>query len=116
MAPGTMSGRMGKPLPLDAGRRLRSQEFPKKRPFSARHLEYQFQFNRNAEGQAGDTVDEASGNFFFSEDVLQEARGAVGDFRVLAKIAGSGHGDAETHDAGHFIERAEMLAGDGESV
>ena len=66
-------------MPLLCGRRVSG------------HLEDEFQFNGGAEGKAGDTVNQAAGVFVFSEDVLEQVGCAVGDFRLFADIAQSGH-------------------------
>src|SRR5882762_3982681 len=85
-------------------------------PHLARHFENEFERDRDAEREAGDASDQAGGIFVFAKDVLEQVGGAVGDFRMLADIAGSGYGDAEADDADNMIERSEMLAGDSEGV
>ena len=83
---------------------------------STRHFENHFQLDRGAERKAGDAVHQAARVLVFSEDVLQQLRSAVSDFRLLADISRSGHRHAEPDDARHFVERSQMLPRDRQGV
>ena len=50
----------------------------------ARHLDYDFQLDRGAEREACDAIHRAAGALLFSEDLLQQLGGGVGDFRLIA--------------------------------
>jgi hypothetical protein len=81
-----------------------------------RHLENKFQFDRCAEGQAGNAIHQAARVLVFSEDALQQLRSAVSDFGLVAEISRSCDQNAEADDARHPVERAQMLARDSEAV
>src|SRR5258705_13295875 len=83
---------------------------------SPRHLENDFQLDRGAEWKACDAINQAAGALVFSEDVLQQLRSGVSDFRLIADISRSGHGHAEPDDPRHFIQRSQMLPCDSEDV
>src|SRR4029077_19723285 len=59
--------------------------------FLPRDLENNFQLDRCAERKACDAIYQAARVLVFSEDVLQQLRSAVGDFRLFADIAHRGH-------------------------
>src|SRR2546421_9351580 len=80
------------------------------------HLENDFQLDRGAERKTRDAVDQTARAFVFSEDLLQQLRSGVGDFRLIADIARCGHRHAEPDDPRHFVERPQMLSRDGEGV
>jgi hypothetical protein len=52
----------------------------------------------------------------FSEDVLQQLRSGVGDFRLVAHISRSGHQYTEADHPRHFVERSQVLPRDSENV
>jgi hypothetical protein len=56
------------------------------------------------------------GLFVLSEQVLQQLRSGVGDFRLIADISRSGHRYAEPDDSRHFVERSQMLPRDSEDI
>src|SRR6202521_3403543 len=85
-------------------------------PFLPRYLENDFQLNRGAERKAGDAIYQAARALVFSEDVLQQLRSGVGDFRLIPDISRRGHRHAEPDDPGHLVERSQMLARDSEDV
>src|SRR5216683_3249266 len=85
-------------------------------PFLPRHLENDFQFDRGAERKAGDAIYQAARALVFSEDVLQQLRSGVSDFRLIADISRSGHRRAEPHDPRHFVERSQILPRDSQDV
>ena len=80
------------------------------------HLEDKFQLNRCAEWKACDTINHATWVLVFSEDVLQQVRSSIRDFRLIAHVSGSSYQDTEPNDARHLIERSKMLPRDGKSV
>src|SRR5262250_1520178 len=80
------------------------------------HLENDFQFHRSAEGKAGDTVHHTARVLFFSENLLQQLRSGVSDFRLIAHISRSGHRHAEPDDPRHFVERCQMLPRNSEDI
>ncbi len=51
-----------------------------------------------------------------SEDVLQQLRSGVSDFRLIADISRSDHRHAEPDDPRHFVERSQMLPRGSEDV
>ena len=57
------------------------------------HLENNFQLDRRAERKARDTINQAAWILVFSEDVLQQVRSSIRDFRLIANISRSGDGD-----------------------
>jgi hypothetical protein len=83
---------------------------------SRRHLEDDIQLDRSAERKAGDAIDRAAGALVPSEHVVQELRSAIGDFGVLADLAGGGHRDGETDDPPHLVERSQVAPRDRENV
>jgi hypothetical protein len=81
-----------------------------------RHLENDFQFDRGAERKAGDAVYQTARVLVFSEDVLQQLRSGVSDFRLIANISRSGHRDAEPDDPRHSVKRSQMVPRNSEDV
>jgi hypothetical protein len=81
-----------------------------------RHFENEFQLDRRAERQAGNSVHQAAGVLVFSEDVLQQLGRTVSNFGLVAEISRSCHHNAQPDDARHSIERSQMLARDSEAV
>ena len=71
------------------------------------HLENHFQLDRGAERKACDAIHQATRALVFSEDVLQQLRSGVSDFRLIADISRSGHRHAEPDDPRHFVERSQ---------
>src|SRR5712671_5330932 len=82
----------------------------------SRHLENDFQLNRSAERKACDAIHQAARALVFSEDVLQQLRSGVSDFRLIADISRSGHRHAEPDNSRHSVERPQMLPRDTEDV
>ena len=60
-------------------------------PSLARNLENHFELDRGAQRKACDAIHQAARVLVFSEDVLQQLRSAVSDFRLIADISRSGH-------------------------
>src|ERR1700682_3901994 len=85
-------------------------------PFSISDLKNQFKLDRGAERKACDAIHQTARALFFSEDVLEQLRSGVSDFRLIADIARSGHRHAEPDDPRHFVERSQMLPRDSEDV
>src|SRR6185295_13645592 len=81
-----------------------------------RHLENNFQLDRGAEWKAGDTVNQPAGVLLFSEDVLQQLRRAVSNFRLIANISRGRHQHAEPDDPRDFVERSQMFARNRKAV
>src|SRR6202041_1322418 len=81
-----------------------------------RHLENVFQFDRGAERKAGDAVYQTARVLVFSEDVLQQLRSRISDFRLIANISRSGHRDAEPDDPRHSVKRSQMVPRNSEDV
>src|SRR5207302_7868448 len=79
-----------------------------------RHLENDFQLDRGAEWKACDAIHQAARALVFSEDVLQQLRSGISDFRLIADISRSGHRHAEPDDPRHSVERSQMLPRDSE--
>ncbi len=69
-----------------------------------RDLENDLQFDRGAERKARDAIHHASRVLLFAEDLLQELRSAIGDFRLIADITGRRDEHAEPDDPRHSIE------------
>jgi hypothetical protein len=67
-------------------------------------------------GRLATPYTEAARVLVFSEDVLQQLRSGVSDFRLIADISRSGHRHAEPDDPRHFVERSQMLPRDSEGV
>src|SRR5438876_124200 len=80
------------------------------------HFENDFQLDRSAERKACDAIHQAARALVFSEDVLQQLRSGVSDFRLITNISRSGHRHAEPDDPRHFVERSQMLPRDSEDV
>src|SRR6202171_1911597 len=85
-------------------------------PFSISDLKNHFKLDRGAERKACDAIHQAARALVFSEDVLQQLRSGVSDFRLIADISRSGHRHAEPDDARHSVERSQMLPRDTEDV
>src|ERR1700726_3213582 len=85
-------------------------------PFLPRHLENDFQLDRGAERKACNAVYQAARALVLSEDVLQQLRSGVSDFRLIADISRGGHRHAEPDDPRYFVERSQMLPRDGQDV
>src|SRR6266566_4128031 len=81
-----------------------------------RHLEDDLQLDRGAERKTGDAIYQAAGTLVCSEDILQQLRSGVGDFRLIADISRCRHRHAEPDDPGHFVQRSQMLPRDREHV
>src|SRR5205807_3801689 len=86
------------------------------RPALPCYLENDFQLDRGAERKARDAIHQAARALVFSEDVLQQLRSGVSDFRLIANISRSGHRRAEPDDPRHFVERSQMLPRDSQDV
>src|SRR5713226_9554058 len=80
------------------------------------HLENDFQFDRGAERKACDAVHQAARVLFLSENLLQQLRSGVSDFRLIADISRCGHRHAEAYDPRHFVERSQMLPRNSEDI
>ena len=63
-----------------------------------------------------DAIHQAARASAFSEDVFEQLRSGVSDFRLIADISRSGHRHAEPDDPRHFVERSQMLPRDSEDV
>src|SRR5882762_6408689 len=85
-------------------------------PYLPHHLENDFQLNRRAERKACDAIHYAGRILVFSEDLLQQLRSTVSDFRLIADISRSGYQHAEPHDPRDFVECSQMLTCDREAV
>lgn len=79
-------------------------------------LEYHFQLDRSAERKACYSVNQPAGALIPPENVLQQLRSGVSDFRLIADISGGRHRNAETDDPFHFVERSQMLPRDSQDV
>jgi hypothetical protein len=55
------------------------------------YLENDFQFDRDTERKACAAIHRAARVFVSSEDVLQQLRSGVSDFRLIADVSRSGH-------------------------
>src|SRR5579864_687366 len=64
---------------------------PRDVPFLPRYLENDFQLDRGAERKACDAIYQAARALVFPEDVLQQLRSGISDFRLIADISRSGH-------------------------
>jgi hypothetical protein len=51
------------------------------------YLENELQLDRGPERKACDAIHQAARALAFSEDVLQQLRGAVGDFRLITDVS-----------------------------
>src|SRR5215831_9555069 len=89
---------------------------PRFRLVLPRHLENDFQLDRGAERKACDAIRQAARVLVFSEDVLQQLRSSVSDFRLIADISRSGHRYAEPDDPRHVVERSQLLPRDSEDI
>src|SRR5438093_13524879 len=83
---------------------------------SCRHLKDCFQLNRGAKRKACNAIHQAARVLVFSEDVLQQLRSGVSDFRLIADISRSRHRHTEPDDSRHSVERSQMLPRDSEDV
>src|SRR5256886_8618145 len=81
-----------------------------------RHLENDLQCVWGTERKACHAIHQAAMVLVFSEDLLQQLRSGVSDFRLIADISRSGHRHAEPDDPRHFVERSQMLPRDSEDV
>src|SRR5450432_217179 len=81
-----------------------------------RNLENDFQLDRGAERKACNAIHQTARALVFSEDVLQQLRSGVSDFRLFADISRSGHRHAEPDDPRHFVERSQMPSRHSEDV
>jgi len=81
-----------------------------------RYLKDHFQLDRGAERKACDSIHQATRTLVLSEDVSQQLRSSVRDFRLFADISRSGHRHAEANDALDSVERSQMLPRDSEDV
>ena len=66
--------------------------------FLISYLKNDLQLDRGAQRKARHTIDQSARIFIFSEDVLQQFRSCVSDFRLIANIARSRHRHAEAND------------------
>jgi hypothetical protein len=80
------------------------------------HLKNDFQLNRGAERKACDAIHQTTWVLVFSEDILQQLRSPVSDFRLIADVRRSSHRHAEPDDLCNFVKRPQMLPGDSESI
>src|ERR1700681_1339420 len=80
------------------------------------NLKNNFQLDRRAERKACDAIHQAARALVLPEDVLQQLRSGVSDFRLIADISRSGHRNAEPDDPRYFVERSKMLQRDGQDV
>src|SRR5947209_9322734 len=101
---------------LGPGPAIAMMRASQKPPILPRHLENDFQLDRCAERKACDAIHQAARTLVFSEDVLQQLRSGVSDFRLIADISRSGHRHTEPDDARHFVERSQMLPRDSQDV
>jgi len=81
-----------------------------------RYLKDHFQLDRGAERKACDSIHQATRTPVLSEDVSQQLRSSVRDFRLFADISRGGHRHAEANDALDSVERSQMLPRDSEDV
>src|SRR5207237_4810623 len=79
-------------------------------------LKDHLQFDWGAEWEACYSIHEAAGFFVFTEDVLQQLRSAVRDFRMIAEISRSGDRYPKSDNPCHSVERSQMLPGDSEAI
>jgi len=79
-------------------------------------LEYHLELDRGAERKACDPIHEAARVLFLPEDVLQQLRSGVGNFRLFADVSRSGYRHAEPDDPRRFVERSQMPPSDSENV
>src|ERR1700745_3140217 len=80
------------------------------------YLKDHFQLDRGAERKACDSIHQATRTLVLSEDVSQQLRSRVRDFRLFAALSRSGHRHAEANDAFDSVERSQMLPRDSEGV
>ena len=80
------------------------------------HLENDFQLDGGTEWKACNAIHQTARTLVFSENVLQQFRSAVSDFRLFADISRSGHRHAEPDDPRDFVERSQMLPCDRKDV
>src|ERR1700682_4367330 len=85
-------------------------------PFSISDLKNQFKLDRGAERKACDAIHQAARALVFPEDVLQQLRSGVSDFRLITDISRSGHRHTEPDDPRHFVKRSQMLPRNSEDV
>src|SRR5438270_14079652 len=85
-------------------------------PFLMCYFENDFQLDRGSERKACDAKHQAARALVFSENVLQQLRSGVSDFRLIADISRSGHRHAQPDDPRHFVERSQMFSRDREDV
>src|SRR5580692_4440382 len=78
-----------------------------------RDFKNELDFDRHAEGKAGDPEDDAGRQHPGAEDLDEEFGGAVGDFRMVPEVALRRDIDAELRHAGYPVERAEIRLGGG---
>jgi hypothetical protein len=53
---------------------------------------------------------------WLSEDVLQQLRSGISDYRLIADISRSSHRHAESDNPRYFVERSQMLPRDREDI
>src|ERR1700682_3134190 len=85
-------------------------------PFSISDLKNQFKLDRGAERKACDAIHQAARALVFSEDVLQQLRSGISDFRLIADVTRSGHRHAEPDNSRYFVERPQILPRDSEDI
>ena len=73
-----------------------------------RDFKNELDFDRHAEGQAGDAEDDAAREHPSAEDLDEELRRPVGDLRMVPEVALSRDIDAELRHSGYLVEPAEV--------
>src|SRR5437660_12383292 len=101
---------------LGPGPAIAMMRASQKPPILPRHLENDFQLDRCAERKACNAIHQAARVLVFSENVLQQLRSGVSDFRLIADISRSGHRHAEPNDPRYFVERSQMFSCDSKNV
>ena len=81
-----------------------------------RYLKDHFQLDRGAERKACDSIHQATRTLVLSEDISQQLRSSVRDFRLFADISRSRHRHAEASDTLDSVERSQMLPSDSENI
>ena len=79
----------------------------------ARDFKNELDFDRHAEGQAGDAEDDAAREHPGAEDLDEELGRSIGDFRMVPEVAFRRDIDSELRYAGYLVERAEIRLGRG---
>src|SRR2546425_8723441 len=79
-------------------------------------LEDEFEFDRHVQGQLGRAEGQAGMAPRVAENLDEEIRRAVDDGRLLGEAFGGGHVSGQSHDAGHAVERAQLLTDHGQGI